>query len=92
MGVSVYAYFLSYLFLYAKVHVVGPYGYDGAYGYGAYGYGAYGCDLTFVIDFFFWADENGEPETYKWGATDKSIPDSNVWAGLSPDSGYADEK
>ena len=80
--------FLSYLFLYAKVHVVGPYGYDGAYGYGAYGY-----DLTFVIDFaFILADENGEPETYKWGATDKSIPDSNVWAGLSPDSGYADEK
>jgi len=75
--------FLSYLFLYAKVNVVGPYGYNGAYGY----------DLTFVIDCaFFLADENGEPETYKWGATDKSIPDSNVWAGLSPDSGYADEK
>jgi hypothetical protein len=62
--------FLSYLFLYAKVHVVGPYGYDGAYGYGAYGY-----DFTFVIDFtfFFWQTRtenlkriSGGPQTNRY--------------------------
>ena len=30
-------------------------------------------------------------ETYQWGATDKSVPEKNVLAGLSPDSGYPDE-
>jgi len=34
----------------------------------------------------------GADETYQWGATDKSVPEKNVYAGLSPDSGYPDEQ
>eukprot|EP00960_Hanusia_phi_P045402 757216-Hanusia_phi.AAC.3 len=35
--------------------------------------------------------DESDDKPYVWGKTDKSIPEKNVLAGLSPDSGYPDE-
>eukprot|EP00802_Teleaulax_amphioxeia_P031393 Tamp_34604.p2 GENE.Tamp_34604~~Tamp_34604.p2 ORF type:complete len:176 (-),score=45.12 Tamp_34604:70-570(-) len=37
-------------------------------------------------------DLSNDDETYQWGASGKSVPDKNVFSGLSPDSGYPDEQ